>query len=563
MAGSRHDDLVVHKATVGLRDQDMRAGRVLSLEVPFAESARLPAGVALDDYVPDGARAAVDAAAQAQLRAWRDRRAGDLTIDGVDLAHVWEVELLADCFLPLARLRAALPEVLAQLAPRRLLGAGLDPELFALVAAAAREHDLGLAVCDDRGGTTGAVPAAAAPAGARLLAAAGVPSRARGSVLCVPYWHLQPVLERLARPGSGVSPVAWGMVMPLGRARDRARAAWRGGWLGHPSLLARERSRRRISALLDELRPPADGSVDAAVDVLALKLLRQRAPDSLARAEQARRAFAAGRVRLALVPFDSPDEMRILLGAAAEAGIGSLLVQHGFDANLNDPDKLLAGHIAAWSDSERAQLASRTPAPVTVTGNPGVSDLARLPKLRAASSGCSIVLVEYPSRLSTRVRARIGGEHTSAALAGLAAARPGTTAIIRPHPSDPDPQAYARLAAAHPELRVRVDASSSIEALLAGADLCVGALSTATLQAAAVGVPVVFLDTGAIARPWPFCGADGIPRATGAQELAERVRGALADEEVAGRDAALDVLGVRADAVDRVCELVVQLSRRN
>ena len=556
-------DLVVHGATVGVPDEDLRPGRLLSLEVPFAESARLPAGVALDDHLHQAARASVDAAALDALRTWRAQRAGDLTIDGLDLTHVWEVELLAECFIPLARLRAALPGVIAQHDPGRLVGAGLTPELLALVAAVAAEQGLETIDSGAGGGSSGPPPRAALPRAIRLLTAAGIPSRPRGSVLCVPYWNLQPVLDRLAAPGSGVQPVASGFLLALGNRRDIIRTAWRGGWLGYPSQRARARSRRLIGTRLTALTPHARDGVEAAIDAVALALLRRRALDDLARADQARRAFTANRIRLALVPFDSPDSVRIMLGAAAHSGAGSLLVQHGFDANLNDPDKTLAGHIAVWSDSERRELAQRTSAPVTVTGNPGVTDLGGPPCPRAGgASNRSIVLVEYPSRLSARVPARIGGGHTSAALAGLAMARPRTTAIIRPHPADTDPRAYLALAAAHPQLDVHVDASTPIETLLGGADLCVGALSTATLQAVAHGVPSIFLDSAGVKRPWPFGGADGLPRATGPDELAEQVTATLADPEVRGRRAALDALGVRPDAVERVCDLVADLARR-
>src|SRR4051794_6031244 len=108
MAGPAGGDLAIHHGTAGVADAELRPGRLLALEVPAADALRLPRGVALDDYIPDGAHAGVDAAAAAHLRAWRDRRAGQLRSHGIDLADVWELELLATCFLPLARLQAAL-----------------------------------------------------------------------------------------------------------------------------------------------------------------------------------------------------------------------------------------------------------------------------------------------------------------------------------------------------------------------------------------------------------------------------------------------------------------------
>jgi hypothetical protein len=78
-------ELAVHHGTLGIADDELRPGRVLALEAPVADALRLPFGVVLDDYIPDGAHAAVDAAACSQLRAWRERRGDDLRGDGVDL----------------------------------------------------------------------------------------------------------------------------------------------------------------------------------------------------------------------------------------------------------------------------------------------------------------------------------------------------------------------------------------------------------------------------------------------------------------------------------------------
>ncbi len=558
-AGAGHD-LVLHPGTIGLTDEQLRPGRVLALEVAFSESARLPAGVALDDYVPDGARRDVDAAAWAQLRAWRARRGAELTSDGVDLTHVFEVELLATCFLPLARLRAALPQVIAQLAPRRLVGAGLSAELLALVAAVAAEHGVRTVGSQHSGGSSGALAQAASPRAVRALAATGVPARVRGSVVCVSYWNLEPVLARLAARDSALTPVAYGVTIPLRDRSARLRAAWRGGWLGHPSGRARARSRAQAARLLDGLAAGPDATPEGCVDALALRELRRLSPDAFARHRQARRAFAGGRPRLVVVPFDSPENMRLLLSAAHDAGVGSLLVQHGFDAALNDPDKSEARNVAVWSERDRADVMARSDAAVTVTGNPGAAHLAPRRGRRAAARDRSLVLVEYPSRLSALVRERAPGEHVAAALAGLELARPGSTAVIRPHPADPYPAAYLRLAAAHPALSVQVDAGTPIERLLATVDLCVGALSTATLQAAVAGVPVVFLDVGGLRRPWPFGGAGGLPRADGAGALADMVGAALAREDVAGEQAAADALGLREDAIDSVCALVARLA---
>jgi hypothetical protein len=105
-----------------------------------------------------------------------------------------------------------------------------------------------------------------------------------------------------------------------------------------------------------------------------------------------------------------------------------------------------------------------------------------------------------------------------------------------------------------------VDVHSPIEVLLAHADLCVGALSTATLQACVLDVPTVFLDVSGAGRPWPFEGSN-LPRAVDVETLAVEIVSVLGASEVEGREDALEALGVRADAAERVIELMEELLR--
>jgi hypothetical protein len=108
---------------------------------------------------------------------------------------------------------------------------------------------------------------------------------------------------------------------------------------------------------------------------------------------------------------------------------------------------------------------------------------------------------------------------------------------------------------------VTVDTTTPIEPLLGAAGLCVGAMSTATLQAAALGVPTVLLDVAGIPRPWPFDGAaDAPPRVTDADGLAAAADAAHRRDDVAGAGAAREALGARSAAIDDVVALIAQLS---
>jgi hypothetical protein len=560
--------LTLHHGSVGLAPEALREGCDLVLEPAWAHGAALPPGTILDDHLERSERSAIDAEAHAALAAWRQRAGPLLVVDGLDLAHVAEVELLARCFVPAARLARALPAAMRRYGTTVVTSAGPADGVLRVALALAVRHGAGVQAEAERAGGSpqtfrwhgfGRIPAALR-AGARTV---GVPARVRGGVVCVPYWHLVPLYRRMARVGGSVRPVAAGTALPVLGRDDALRVAVHGGWMGTPGGRARRRSEATVDAALRRLEAavPAD-SAEAAAHALALEVVRAVAADAPAEAAHARAAFAGGRARLLALPWDSPTAARVLLAAAEAAGVRSLLVQHGYESGPGDPDKLLAGHIATWSDRDSANIArrGRAPADLTVTGNPGATHLAG-PAAGSAARGRTLVLVEYPSRLTARIDARVCTRQVATALRGLALVRPGTTAVVRPHPADPSPELYAALGAGL-DLDVTVDAQTPIEALARGCDLVAGAISTATLQAVALGVPAVYLDVGdGIPRPWPFDGApDGLPCAMSAAELADLVPGVVAQPDVPGAGAAREALGARPDAIERCIALIRELS---
>ena len=74
--------------------------RGLMLEIPREHGAALPHGVLLDDLLSLGDRVALDREAIQRLAGWSSTVEPALTFGGVSLAQVWEVELLAEVFLP-------------------------------------------------------------------------------------------------------------------------------------------------------------------------------------------------------------------------------------------------------------------------------------------------------------------------------------------------------------------------------------------------------------------------------------------------------------------------------
>jgi hypothetical protein len=289
-------------------------------------------------------------------------------------------------------------------------------------------------------------------------------------------------------------------------------------------------------------------------------MLEDRAGDTLAHVRRLRRAFKSRQLIVALLAVDSPPEARLVVCAARDFGVPTLVVQHGFvnEPRWTNPDLTVADTAGVWSEVDARDLRARRSGGVVVTGNPGVDDAAQL-RDRArpqGASGHTLVLVEYSSRMSTRVDDRVSIRHVNAALRALAAARPHTVVTIRPHPAEHEPEIFERAASRELGLEIRVDTRSSIQDLLRRADLCVGALSTATLQAGAGGVPVIYLNVTGRKAQWPFDGSTDVPIATTSEQLVATIPRVLAATPVPGREAMLEALGAKDDAIDRIVELV-------
>jgi hypothetical protein len=506
---------------------ELDRGRHLLVACPAARTASIPAGVLLDDWLDFPARVEIEDRARAATRAWVSDRRAALTVEGADLGWIWEVELYRDAFLPVERLLASVTAAVRGLGAERLEPHGLDPRtVAALVEALA---PLGCEVAS-AGAAELTVPdplSSLSPLQRALIASgAGAPQRVRGNVLMVNAPTSLPVARALERPV--LDPAS---LPALGRS-GLARALWRGGWVGVPGRVRRRRSAKKVSAALrgaTEVTPAEEPAAQLAHE-RAVELLQRRAPGTLALVDRYARALGAGRIEVVVVPFDSLSSVRVLLSASRAAGVPSLLIQHGYAPEPNDPDKGETDHTAAWAERDAREVRERHGRAATVTGNPAAPPAVTPPKL--SGGGPTLALVQSPTVFSARWDARVSERFVRRA---AEQAPPGGELVLRPHPLEPSPEAFLRLVPE--EVEARVDVATPLAELLAECDQCVGGVSTATLQAGVAGLPTTFLDVTGGELPEPF----------------ERA-GELAQEPLA------EALGVTGDATQRVIDLIDQLA---
>ncbi len=543
----------------------LRAGADLVLHADAATAASLPSGVLLDDLLDPEARAAIDATARAALERWRATNAPRLTVSGVELAHVHEVELFIDVFLRELRVVEGLRRAFAGGAPERLAFEGIDSALAECLRATLAPQGVELDVRRPGGPPTYPIGFGLATGARRLTGAVreivGLPGWPRGRVLIQHSHHLTPLWRRLAqdRDTRPVLELIHSYALPGPDRRALARA---GGWVGHAGARGRRRSRGLTRRVIDKARPAPGDPLDAFLHGRAVALLDQRALDTVAHTDVYRRVFTSGPVRSAVVPSDTAPTARMIGVAAREAGAPVTYVQHGViaapvpDGGTPPPysDGLVADRVAVWSDANVARLTGVARGRVSRTGNPGAGSYAATPTPRPGAKA-TLVLIQSPTQTSIAMDNRVSADHVDQALAALSASRPGVPVILRPHPMDGARALYERMAEGAPT-SVAIDSTTSLSRLLAEVDLCVGAVSTASFEAVAGGVPVVLLLARETPLPWPFAGPGTLPTARSAAELADLIPAALSAGAAEHRALALDALGAVPGALENVHALV-------
>jgi hypothetical protein len=346
--------------------------------------------------------------------------------------------------------------------------------------------------------------------------------------------------------------------------RELAARALRGGFIGNAGGIALRRSHAALSEALASISDAAlslDDPVAALAERRAVELLRQLAGGTFAQASVFRAAARQG-VRIAVVPSDTAPYARTFSSATRDIGGTLVAVQHGFWADLWRNGKALvpyadgveADRVAVWSQLDAERLRGAAAGEVIVTGNPGTIPAADTVPERGRAA---LVLLQPagPSELFFDVRA--AHHYVETALGALSAARFTGPVVLRPHPLD----RMNYMGIETHGLHLLIDTQPALIDAFQAARLCIGTLSTATLEAVRAGVPTVFLDVTGARLPWPFDGSGALPRASDVPSLAELLRtlGPRADD--VGQAAAQEALGARPGAVERVADLILDATR--
>jgi hypothetical protein len=561
----------VHTSSTGLDPRGLAPGRDIVLALDETHGLELPEGAFAQDHLDMDARREVDAAIPGAFAAWREECDAAFTVDGVCLPWIWEQHVHLYFLIPAIGDAVALVRAAQEHGAERLELADADPRtaLVARAAAAAAGVEVvsrSARAAAERPGFLGDRPL---PAATRLRRRAmgaatrfGFPTLLRDrSVLFLAYWPTVPLLDRLLE-GHELRPAVSLQSLPPGPSRS-LRAALRGGWVGKPGVRDRAAAERAVESMLARVGPAPEVramgvDVGPALHTQMLDLARHRAAGYLANVALFRRAFAKGRVRRLVVPFDLEPHARLVISLAREAGVPSLLVGHGaYVLPRTATDMEVSDEIALWSRRvappfhENGRRVHEVGFPLEASPPP-----TRTWGANGAGAPTVVVLGQGDDPYTTLIDARIRMRHYCTAVAEVSSRLPHARIVLRPHPSDPL-EPLAAVQGRFPEARVEVDSTSDIAELMRACDLCIGAASTATFQAALEGAPVVVLNLTGFEWGWPLGGDTSVPVARSAADLGELVQRFATGATLPGRDDLLSAIGAdRPGTTDRLLGLL-------
>jgi hypothetical protein len=545
--------LLLRATSADLTPSELLPGRDAVLTLSVTQGCSLSPGVLIDDHLDFEARQAVDRIAHAAIAEWRSRMDEALTIEGICLSDIWHSELFAEVFLPVARVMAGVRAAVVASGSQQLVCHGLDADLVdalrvELAPITVRATVIGPAPSYPSDEATPRV-ATHQPMWQRLarwtIDTVGLRSFARGEVLVLPYLSTLSVLERLADEQSP-RPVVYSGALPS--VPIALRAARRGGWLGLPGYPARRRARKEArhclaAAAQAQWAEISEPGVARLLHTRALRCLAGRALETTAIVPGLQALFKGGRVRAIVLPFDHEPTPKTIIRVAQAAGVPTLFVQHGYEPYRVFHTGTLTSYAAVWSSADRLAFPEDMHSRVRVVGNPRKQTLTSAVTRRGEGRPVAVVLAEHHARHSSILDRRVTAMHLVAAIEGLRASGPEWQILVRPHPSD-DMAEFVRMVAAVGAEGVEVDGHSSATDLLARADLCVGALSTMTLEAALMGTRVVMLNPEGVNWSPPLHRGGPVPTAQDAKGLARLVDEVMSASKPPGAAALLEGLGV-------------------
>ncbi|MDP2712946.1 MAG: hypothetical protein Q8O56_17180, partial [Solirubrobacteraceae bacterium] len=297
-------------------------------------------------------------------------------------------------------------------------------------------------------------------------------------------------------------------------------------------------------------------ALGAAARAELLAIATRRAAPDLATAAMLRKVFRRRPPASLIAPWDGEPHGRLTVSLAREAGVRTLVLAHGaFLLPQTLADMEVCDEPLLWSEAVAPPIADRD-RPIHVVGYP--MPHMRPPPTRPAPRGPRrrVLVLGQPTLSGTLLDdPRITMRQYDVAVRAVLDRCPSATLVLRPHPAE-GPDAAAAIVARFRALDFEIDRATPIADALAACDLCIGTITTATLQAALVGTPVVALNLTRFEWRWPLGGDTTVPVARDQRQLADWLARWEAGGPLPGRDDLLGALGASVEGADPTASIL-------
>ena len=413
--------------------------------------------------------------------------------------------------------------------------------------------------------------AAARLADAAINTAAAPRRRGRSGLLVFEYNPTRSLALRLLEdPPHGTRLVRYGYgppdILPTLRAGAGSVLA-----VGAPARLTAPAARRRIEEHLSSEAVQARLAIDdvplAALLAPQLARMAERYCAFVAdAAPRFRRALERRRIDAVVVPFDSPPLARLLVRVAQAMDIPTLVLANGLMADDFQAECMTADWGLAWCEPIATRYFARRPQGNTeVVGNPKADVLraAHPPRPRNTQQRILVGSFTY-SPADVNCRRSDSESFLAEVLEGIRRSGAGSRAsvTVKLHPADP-PDHYEAILTGFRDLDVSVVGSGDVTDLFDTADVYVTTYSTSLVEAAAVGLPIVYYRINDQHLHPPFAGDEFLePRTAATPESLARLLDAtdrdasLRAVESLGRFAETYLGRADGGSVERVVEAV-------
>ncbi len=257
------------------------------------------------------------------------------------------------------------------------------------------------------------------------------------------------------------------------------------------------------------------------------------------------RHFSAFRPQALVLSEDATPFARAAVWTARRHGVPSLVVQHGAPCLSFGFAPLAADQIAAWDDASRDQLVDwGVPRQrIVITGSLALdrsrAELAAVrPRRKAPQPRTVLLLANLPARddrpdgVAYHLTRDTHEGMLRAALEALSAI-PGVRLIVKLHPRQIDNEPWPRLLGAYPSVQVGLVRCARWTDLLRRSNLVLSCVSSAGIEAARLGWPVVQIVPRGAGNVLPAARWGLLGSASTAEELCPLVWQALQREECA------------------------------